>query len=140
MGQNIILCTIILCDFDSWVIHLEIIGQLPGNSPRQIIVFNKYFYTGEFTKQLAFYKILLLLAASRHFVSLFLLLYSAVAEYKECHIEFYLSQHQISYIHLCNNTTHSVVTMAKKWCFIIHRCQGSIKTSVLRNILGALFL
>ena len=42
--------------------------------------------------------------ASRHFVNLFLLLYSPVGEYKEAHVKFYQSQRRISYIHLCKNT------------------------------------
>ena len=42
--------------------------------------------------------------AFRQFVNLFLLLYSPVSEYKECHVKFYQSQRRISYIHLCKNT------------------------------------
>ena len=42
--------------------------------------------------------------ASRLFVNLFLLLYSLVGEYKECHVKFHQSERRISYIHLCKNT------------------------------------
>ena len=47
------------------------------------------------------------MAASRHFVNLFLLLYSPVGEYKRMHVILDPSKRRISYVHLCKNTLYS---------------------------------
>ena len=70
---------------------------------------------------------LFLLAASRHFVNMFLLLCSPVGEYKECHIKVYQSQCRISYIHLCKNTKNNY------FCFL--KCYNIIETNVLYIVL-----
>ena len=59
-------------------------------------------------------------AASRHFVNLFLLLYSRVGEYKGCHIILDQSQRRISYVHLCKNTNTIYFHFHLYYCHVHH--------------------
>ena len=79
----------------------------------------------------------------RHFVNLFLLLYSPVGEYKECHVKFYQSERRISYIHLCENTKSHIFTREaagsdRKYTCIIYSPRSCDKTDLF-NFWGGFF-